>query len=152
MLRSCQGTGHAATLHPLGTYVLAGPFHGAAADRRMFVSVRLVVHTLAVGFEVVDLALHIVAVRTLSVAHLAQVIDHCRAVLAQSGARLLRRVSNCSVPVEELAHLREMIDSVAEIQDVHTVGVLDICHAAPNPLRAIAERHERRRRNTARLS
>ena len=93
-------------LHPRGDHVLAGAFHGAAADRQMVVSVPLIVHALAVGFEVVDLALHIVAVSTLSVAHLAQVIDHCSAILAQSGASLLQaRVELLgTLPVEELAH------------------------------------------------
>ena len=110
----------------------------------MLVSAPLVVHALAVGFEVVDLALNIVAVGTLSVAHLAQVIDHCSAVLPQSAAPLLQaRVELLgTLPVEELAHLREMIDSVAEIQNVHTVGVVDICHAVPNPLRAITDEHQ----------
>ena len=58
MLRSFQSPGHAATLHPRGDHVLAGAFHGAAADRQLVVAAPLVVHALAVGFEVVDLALH----------------------------------------------------------------------------------------------
>ncbi len=145
VLRPVQGPGHTTTLHPRGSDVLAGAFHRAAADWQVLLSVLRVVHALAVCLEVVDLALYLVTVLAVTVAQLLQVVDHDCPAFPQSGAPLLQMLIELrrALPVEELAHLRKMIDGVAEIQDVYTVvSVVDLSHPVPDPLSAIADEHQ----------
>ena len=144
MLRPVQGPGHTTTLHPRGSDVLADAFHRAAADWQVLLSVLRVVHALAVCLEVVDLALYLVTVLAVSVTQPFQFVDHRCPARSQSGTPLLQLPIELrrTLPVEELAHRREVLDGVAEIRDVHTVGVPDICHTVPNPLRSIADEHQ----------
>ena len=111
----------------------------------MVLSVLSVVRSLAVSFKVVDLGLYLVTVLAVSVAQLLQVVDHDCPAFPQSGAPLLQMLIELrrALPVEELAHLRKMIDGVAEIQDVYTVvSVVDLSHPVPDPLSAIADEHQ----------
>ena len=98
--------------------------HRAAADWQVLLSVLRVVHALAVCFQVVDLALYLVTVLAVSVTQPFQFVDHRCPARSQSGTPLLQLPIELrrTLPVEELAHFREVIDAVAEIQDVHTVG------------------------------
>ena len=69
--RSCR------SVHSGGNDVLAGTLHGAAVNRQMLLSVLPVVHTPAIRFKAVDLALDRVALfgASGSVAQLLQLAD-----------------------------------------------------------------------------